>query len=392
MGFDLSDPYDFFDVPTPANPDPTPNGTRNKTVTIGDVLAVVFYAGTFDGDGGLPNPNGVSYDSEKMGTGTKAGLAYDRSVSPVPNPPWNAGPPDGAVNIQDVLAALAQVGLDCADDDGDGMPNTYELSHPCLDPEVPDASEDPDADGAVSIDEFAAGTDPCDPDTDNDGMLDGYEIAHPCLNPAANDAFADQDADGLVSIVESTLGTDPCNPDSDSDGMPDGYEVAHPCLNPLTADGSADADGDGLGNVNEFALGTDPCNPDSDGDNCGDGQETPIGFNPLDPYDFFDVPVPANPDPTPNGPRDKAVNIGDVLAVLFYAGTFDGDAGSPNPNGVAYDSQKMGAGTKAGRAYDRAPSAAPNPPWDADPPNGAVSIQDALVAVAQFGLDCSGAP
>jgi hypothetical protein len=390
MGFDSSDPYDFFDVPLPTNPDPTPNGTRNKTVTVADVLAVIFYIGTFDGDGGSPNANGVSYDSNKMGPGTKAGQDYDRSPGSPPNPPWNAGPPDGAVSIQDALIVLAQVGLDCADNDGDGMPNAYELGHACLDPEVPDSSEDPDADEAVSLDEFAASTDPCDPDTDNDGMLDGFEIAHACLDPLANDAFVDHDGDSLVSIVESALGTDPCSADTDGDHMPDGYEVAHPCLDPLTADGSADADVDGLSNVKEFGLGTDPCNPDSDGDNCGDGQETPIGFNPLNRYDFFDVPVPANPDPTPNGPRDKAIVISDVLALIFYVGTFDGDSGSPNANGVSYDSNKMGPGTKAGRDYDRRPGPAPNPPWDAGPPDGAVSIQDALVALAQVGVACTG--
>ncbi|GAG44245.1 unnamed protein product, partial [marine sediment metagenome] len=37
----------------------------------------------------------------------------DRSPGPEPNPPWDAGPPDGAVSMGDVLAVLAQVGLDC---------------------------------------------------------------------------------------------------------------------------------------------------------------------------------------------------------------------------------------------------------------------------------------
>jgi hypothetical protein len=392
MGFDPFDPYDFFDVPVPANPDPTPNGPRDKTITMSDVLAVLRYIGTFDGDSGSPNANGVAYDSSKMGPGTKAGRDYDRSPSPAPNPPWDAGPPNGAVNMSDVLTALAQVGLDCADSDGDGMPNSYERAHPCLDPAVPDASGDPDADGLVSYDEFAAGTDPCDPDTDDDGMPDGYEIARSCLNPFVNDAFVDHDGDTLVSIVESSLGTDPCKADTDGDGMPDGYEVAHSCLQPLTADGSADADADGLSNLNEFSLGTDPCKADTDGDGCADGRETPIGFNPLKAYDFFDVPVPANPDPTPNGPRDKAVTMSDVLAVLRYVGTFDGDSGSPNPNGVAYDSNKMGPGTKAGRDYDRSPSPLPNPPWDAGPPNGVVNMSDVLTVLAQVGLDCSGGP
>jgi hypothetical protein len=392
MGFNSSDPYDFFDVPVPANADPTPNGTRDKTITMGDVLAVLRYVGTFDGDGGSPNPKGVAYDSDKMGAGTKAGLDYDRSPGPPPSPPWDAGPPNGAVTMADVLTVLAQVGLDCGDSDGDGMPNSYERAYPCLDPDVPDASADPDGDTLVNFDEYAASTDPCDPDTDDDGMSDGYEVTHSCLNPSVNDAFVDYDGDTIVSVVEFGLGMDPCNTDSDGDGMPDGYEVAHSCLDPATDDGSADADADGLSNHQEFTRGTDPCTADSDGDGCVDGQEVTIGYNPLLHYDFFDVPVPANVDPTPNGTRDKTITIGDVLAVLRYVGSFDGDGGSLNPNGVSYDSSKMGAGTKAGLDYDRSASSPPNPPWEAGPPDGAVNIADVLVALAQVGLDCNGLP
>jgi hypothetical protein len=41
------------------------------------------------------------------------GLKYDRSPSAEPNPPWEAGPPDGAITMADVLAVLAQAGLAC---------------------------------------------------------------------------------------------------------------------------------------------------------------------------------------------------------------------------------------------------------------------------------------
>jgi Bacterial TSP3 repeat len=392
MGFDASDPYDFFDVPVPANVDPTPNGTRDKTITMSDVLAVLRYVGAHDGDGGSPNPNGVAYESDKMGAGTKAGVDYDRSPSSPPDPPWDAGPPDGAVNMPDVLTALAQVGLDCADNDGDGMPNAYENAHACLNAAVPDASADPDADTLANLDEYAAGTDPCDPDTDDDGMSDGYEVTHSCLNASVNDAFVDYDGDTIVSIVEFGLGTDPCDTDSDGDGMPDGYEVAHSCLDPATNDGAADGDSDGLTNRQEFDLGADPCKPDTDGDGCADGEEVPIGYNPLRPYDFFDVPVPANVDPIPNGTRDKSITLSDAVAILRYVGAFDGDGGALNPNGVAYDSAKMGAGTKAGLDYDRSTSPLPDPPWDAGPPDGTVNLSDVLVALAQVGLDCSPPP
>ena len=142
------------------------------------------------------------------------------------------------------------------------------------------------------------------------------------------------------------------------------------------------------------------CLPDLDGDKCSDFDELAMGFRPINPWDFFTVPVPANSDGIPNGPRDAAIDITDVLAVLSYAGTYDGDGGAPNPNGVAYDSVKgscpvpyvEGAVQEEGLCYDRSPGTGANPPYDAGPPDGAISIIDVLVVVAQAGLDCSGDP
>jgi Tol biopolymer transport system component len=111
--------YDFYDVPAPVNPDPTANGPRSGAVNMSDVLAVLRYVGTKDG--GLPNPNGVAYDSVKGScdwdadtTPDKEGLCYDRSSGALPNPPWGAGPPDGAISMQDVMVILPQMGLDCS--------------------------------------------------------------------------------------------------------------------------------------------------------------------------------------------------------------------------------------------------------------------------------------
>jgi len=139
---------------------------------------------------------------------------------------------------------------------------------------------------------------------------------------------------------------------------------------------------------------------DSDGDGCADTEEaagapspkpgSTGAYDPLDPYDFYDVPVPVRPDPQANGTKNKAVNFQDVLAVLAYVGTYEG--GPANLNGVDYDSPKMGAGTKAGRDYDRSPSPPPNPPNDAGPPSGAVNFQDVLAVLGQIGLACTGVP
>ena len=147
------------------------------------------------------------------------------------------------------------------------------------------------------------------------------------------------------------------------------------------------------------ATPTSTPNPDTDGDGCTDSQEETMGFDPLDPWDFYDAPVPANADPTPNGPRNRKVDMGDVLAVLLYAFVHEG--GPPNGDGVAYDSQKDGdwnqdtvvdASDRVGLRYDRSPGSEPNPPWNAGPPNGVIDMADVLAALAQFGLDCSGAP
>jgi hypothetical protein len=100
---------------------------------------------------------------------------------------------------------------------------------------------------------------------------------------------------------------------------------------------------------------------------------------------------------TPNGDRSRAVNFGDVIAVLFYVGTCSDCP--PNANGVDYDSIKgscdWDANTvpdKEGLCYDRSPGPEPNPPGDAGPPSGAIALTDVLAVLAQFGLDCSEQP
>jgi hypothetical protein len=176
-----------------------------------------------------------------------------------------------------------------------------------------------------------------------------------------------------------------------------------------SSDPGGDPDGDGLTNAEEAALATDPCVVDTDRDGCADSEELagapapePGSTGPYEAlawYDFFDVPVPASPDPTPNGPRNQAIATADILAVLLYVGTYHGDGGTPSAKGVAYDIVKGSCDVdgdtvsdKEGLCYDRSVSTEPNPPWAAGPPDGAVNMADVLGLLAQVGLDCRGAP
>jgi hypothetical protein len=146
---------------------------------------------------------------------------------------------------------------------------------------------------------------------------------------------------------------------------------------------------------------------DWDGDGCTDVQEVPPGagyatpgarggFDPHNYWDLYDVPVPANSDPAPNGPRNRAVNVQDVVGVLKYVGTF---SNGPSNGKVDYDSLKDGDWNgdtvmndydKVGLRYDRSPSPGLNPPWDAGPPSGAINVSDVVTVLHQVGISCIG--
>jgi hypothetical protein len=130
--FDPNAWYDVYDVPVPAKCDQATgcpagaqvgaNGIRNKIVNMSDVLAVLFYVFTTE-NGGM-NANMVDYDTIKGvdlngdtsdDTGLahdalKAGTKYDRSAGLGPELGGKdpVGPPNGVVNMVDVLATLAQ--------------------------------------------------------------------------------------------------------------------------------------------------------------------------------------------------------------------------------------------------------------------------------------------
>jgi len=232
------------------------------------------------------------------------------------------------------------------DSDGDGMPDAYEVPYFCLDPEVNDAADDSDGDTLPNA--------PVPPDSDCDTMPNAYEEAYFCLDPNVDDSLDDPDEDGLTSVVEFNLDTDPCNPDTDGDGLGDGAEVN--------------------------TYGTDPLLVDTDDDGCADSEELgslpTLGGqrDPLNPWDFFDVPLPVGDPGT--GTRDRQIDGNDHRAVLSKFGATEGD---PIPVAPPYDP-----------AYDRS-KPSPNP-WNTQAPDGVIDGNDSIWVLDQFGHSCFPPP
>jgi hypothetical protein len=111
--------------------------------------------------------------------------------------------------------------------------------------------------------------------------------------------------------------------------------------------------------------------------------------DPLNHWDFFDAPTPAGPEVggdgklilTTTATRNKVVTLQDVGVVLAYVGRT-----SSNP---AYGDDRNADGLSDGAQLDRTPSTVPGEPWRSGPANGAVSLQDVGVVLAQVGHNCS---
>ena len=115
---------------------------------------------------------------------------------------------------------------------------------------------------------------------------------------------------------------------------------------------------------------------DNDNDGCSDIQEqgsTAVLGGLRDPksfWDFFDTPDGSNA-------RDRAITIADIGRVAARFGTTGDPAGDPlsPPPTSGYHT-----------AFDRTPLGPEL--WNLGPPNGAVTIQDIGLMVAQFGHTC----
>jgi hypothetical protein len=197
--------------------------------------------------------NGIKADGTIIGANNQLDTDLDYIGNACDSNPTT---PDGwSLNtLPDNLPSPIEI-TEVADCDGDGMPNTYELAHACLDPLVNDASADADGDGVSNIDEMNAGTDPCPPtpgDTDNDTILDDVDNCPTVPNPGQEDTDDDDVGDACDNCPTvsnpsqtdtdgDTLG-DACDPDDDNDGVLDEDDVWCRTL-PEDYDGYQDGDG-----------------------------------------------------------------------------------------------------------------------------------------------------
>jgi hypothetical protein len=156
--------------------------------------------------------------------------------------------------------------------------------------------------------------------------------------------------------VSGNAVSDPCNDDNDGDGLTDNAELG--------------------------VYHTDPMSADTDGDHCLDSKESQFTLNPLNPWDFYSVPVPALVvASSPAGVLpNNVVSASDAQAVFVYF-----------KNGAVAGSQVYQQdlnlnGVPDGIEYDRTLTG----PLRSGAPDGVVSAADAQLAFAQFkaGFAC----
>ena len=197
-----------------------------------------------------------------------------------------------------------------------------------------------------------------------------------------------------LEITEAATGA---GADNDGDGVADAEDNCRA----VPTSGQTDGDADALGDACEPTFATNAADPDSDDDGCADGREVRVltytpqqggDRAPLSEWDFFDVPAPAGPATGADGKLilaasaagNAAVTLQDVSVILAYVGRT-----AANP---AYAQDNNGDGQPDGQQLDRTPSSTPGKLWRSRAPSGAVTLQDASVALAQVGHSCVPPP
>jgi hypothetical protein len=121
-----------------------------------------------------------------------------------------------------ILFSLLPLPLLAQDSDGDGMPDWWEDSYPCVDSQAGDSAADADGEGLTNLEEYGNSTDPCNIDTDEDGLDDLMEVAVYGTDPN----HVDTDGEGLIDFLEVQIyDSNPLNIDTDGDGLSDAFEV-----------------------------------------------------------------------------------------------------------------------------------------------------------------------
>jgi hypothetical protein len=182
---------------------------------------------------------------------------------------------DGAgVNTSTNYGAAYIYPLPQADDDNDGLPDSWEISYFGYISSY-DATGDPDNDGVNNKQEWAALTNPLvKQDFDEDDLSDDWETYY-----NLDDPNGDPDGDTIKNLQEYQNGTNPLWAlDSDIDGMPDDWETHYGISDP-----DADPDGDKVTNLQEWLAGTNPIvNLNDDGDSLPDDWETYYNLTAID--------------------------------------------------------------------------------------------------------------
>jgi hypothetical protein len=238
------------------------------------------------------------------------------------------------------------------------------------------------------------------------GGAAGYFIAESLGLAAARSGPSPDDDVDAIDICNGFVGADTdgdlidngCDFDLEGDGIGNTIDNCPTVFNPTQANNDAAPFvyagfpwlADGAGFPETVNIGGDACDINDDNDlMCTDGEETGAVLSlggmrdPLNPYDFGDVPTPALP--LAGAARSGAGARVDVGAVLSWVGPVT-NAG-PNGSGRDYDDDNNGNGVEDGSEYDRTPNG-----QISGPPNGAVSLSDVGVILNQVGDSCTAAP